>query len=327
MEYVEVTVTDRSVESAIATALEELGLESRDQANIEVLDEGVKGFLGIGGRDAVVKVSRKPKRRRRRRRGSGSGGDSGEQRASSKRSGDGRSRSDKGRADQRQGSQSGSPKKERTSMDRAAQAETDDNVEDQVQMVEEFLKGLIASLGLEGAVSARVDDGIIKAEITGDQTEVLVGHKGSMIRTVQELARTVLQRKSPRPRRVIVDIAGYGARRREALAIYAQRLAESVLAEGGEIMLEPMTSADRKVVHDTIADIENVRSYSEGEDPRRCVIIAVVEGYVVPAGAAADEAGSETQDDAFAEVDADDADDVDDANDMDDDEDVDDEEE
>lgn len=311
MEYVEVTVTDRSVESAIATALEELGLDSRDQANIEVLDEGVKGFLGIGGRDAVVKVSRKPKRRRRRRRGSGS--DRGEQKGSSKRSGDGRARSDKGRGDQRQGSQGGSPKKERTSMDRAAQAETDDNVEDQVQMVEEFLKGLIASLGLEGAVSTRVDDGIIKAEITGDQTEVLVGHKGSMIRTVQELARTVLQRKSPRPRRVIVDIAGYGARRREALAIYAQRLAESVLAEGGEIMLEPMTSADRKVVHDTIAGIENVRSYSEGEDPRRCVVIAVVEGYVVPTGADDDTTAvrAETSEDSSAESDEADVDDED----------------
>jgi spoIIIJ-associated protein len=136
---------------------------------------------------------------------------------------------------------------------------------------------------LEGEVTSRVEDGIIKAEIKGDQTEVLVGSKGSMIRSVQELARTVVQRKTPRPRRVIIDIAGYGARRREALAIYAQRLAETILNEGGEIMLEPMNSADRKVVHDTIAEITDVRSYSEGEEPRRCVVVAVVEGYQPPA--------------------------------------------
>ncbi len=162
------------------------------------------------------------------------------------------------------------------------ETESEEDVAEQAKMVEDFLKGLIAALGLEGEVTTRVEDGIIKADIKGDQTEVLVGPKGSLIRSVQELARTVVQRKTPRPRRVIIDIAGYGARRREALAIYAQRLAESVLGEGGEIMLEPMNSADRKVVHDTIADIDNVRSYSEGEEPRRCVVIATVDGYTPP---------------------------------------------
>ena len=71
-----------------------------------------------------------------------------------------------------------------------------------------------------------------------------------------------------------LDIAGYAERRREALRIYTTKLAERVTAEGGEVMLEPMNAADRKVVHDTVADIEGIRSFSEGEDPDHAVVIA-----------------------------------------------------
>jgi hypothetical protein len=72
-----------------------------------------------------------------------------------------------------------------------------------------------------------------------------------------------------------IDIAGYAERRRQALRIYASRLAEQVTEEGGEIMLEPMNASDRKVIHDAISEIAGVRSYSEGEPPDRYVVIAV----------------------------------------------------
>jgi spoIIIJ-associated protein len=83
-----------------------------------------------------------------------------------------------------------------------------------------------------------------------------------------------VQRKTQEGARIRLDIAGYGARRREALQIYARRLADKVLEEGGEIMLEPMNPADRKVVHDVITGIDGVRTYSEGEEPNRSVVVA-----------------------------------------------------
>ena len=86
--------------------------------------------------------------------------------------------------------------------------------------------------------------------------------------------RTVAQRKIREGTRLRLDVAGYAERRREALQIYARRLAEQVLEEGGEVMLEAMNPADRKVIHDAIADIDGVRSYSEGEEPHRSVVIA-----------------------------------------------------
>ena len=75
-----------------------------------------------------------------------------------------------------------------------------------------------------------------------------------------------------------IDIAGYGARRREALTIYTRKLGDRVLAEGGEIMLEPMNASDRKVVHDAATEIEGIRTHSEGDDPRRAVVISPAGG-------------------------------------------------
>jgi len=60
------------------------------------------------------------------------------------------------------------------------------------------------------------------------------------------------------------------------LTIYTGKLAEQVIANGGEMMLEPMNAADRKVVHDAAAAIDGVRTYSEGEEPRRAVVIASI---------------------------------------------------
>jgi len=147
-------------------------------------------------------------------------------------------------------------------------------VGDQAEIVRGFLVGLLEAFGLEGEVTIRIDGDIIYADVTGDQTEALVGAKGAILDAVLELCRTMVHRQSQAGARLRLDIAGYGERRREALRIYAGRLAAKVLEEGGEVMLEPMNAADRKVVHDVVAEIDGVRSYSEGEDPGRSVVIA-----------------------------------------------------
>jgi spoIIIJ-associated protein len=148
------------------------------------------------------------------------------------------------------------------------------DIEEQAQVAKEFAKGLLEAFGLEGEVETRIEDDILYIDINGEQTEALVGRKGAVVQAVHELTRTVIQRRTFGAPRMRLDIAGYAARRREALRIYAGRLAESVKEDGREAMLEPMNAADRKVVHDAIAEIDGVRSYSEGEDPNRSVIVA-----------------------------------------------------
>ena len=147
-------------------------------------------------------------------------------------------------------------------------------IEEQAKVAAGFLTGLLDAFGLEGEVTTRIDDGVLYLDVAGEQTEALVGAKGSVMYSVLELTRTVVQRKTYGAPRMRIDIAGYAERRREALKIYTGKLATQVVEEETEIMLEPMNAADRKVIHDAVADIEHVRSYSEGEDPRRAVVLA-----------------------------------------------------
>jgi spoIIIJ-associated protein len=148
------------------------------------------------------------------------------------------------------------------------------SIDEQVPVVDEFLTGLVGAFGLEGTVEVRSDDDVIVADIKGQQTEAMVGPRGSVIEAIHELTKTVLHRQTQSSARLRLDIAGYGDRRRQALAIYAGQLIEQVLGDGGEVMLEPMSAADRKVIHDAVGEREGVRSYSEGESPQRYVVIA-----------------------------------------------------
>jgi spoIIIJ-associated protein len=295
MEWVE--VRGRTVEEAVSLGLQELGLESAESAEIEVLQQPQRGFLGIGGQDALVRIKPRPKRRRRHRGSRSAGGGaaaaparrgaqaaegSGGERSRRRRPEAGGRRADaKGGRSGREGTnerrpRAGAPREERVSAggEEGAGEQPVVAVEEQAEIVRGFLVGLLDAFGLEGEVSTRVDGDIVYADVSGEQTEALIGAKGAILDAVLELCRTMVHRRSQAGARLRLDVAGYGERRREALRIYAARLAARVLEEGGEVMLEPMNAADRKVVHDAVAEIAGVRSYSEGEDPGRSVVIA-----------------------------------------------------
>ena len=222
------------------------------------------------------------------------GGRSGGQASGGGRDSRGGGRSQSGRGGRNQG---GRQENNRNAGNRdSGRSEEPVNVAEQAEVAQDFLVGLLASFGLEGKVETRTEEDIIYATVTGEQTEALVGQKGSIMEAINELLRTIIQRKTHRRARLRLDIGGYNERRREALKIYTQRLAEQVIAEGGELMLEPMNPAERKVVHDAVAEIDGVRSFSEGEEPRRSVVIAA-EGPA-KADSGSEEPSSEASSDA-----------------------------
>ncbi len=290
MEWVE--VTGGSVDIAVKAALEELGIDSVEDAQVEVLQQATGGFLGVGSKPAIVKVVKSP-RKRGRRRGRRGGANSGSTQQQAKKS-QGSQRNQKSQGT-RQGQKSKRAKtasnqaKDRpakqdgegrmdTSQDDKRERPEQAPIEEQAEVATAFLDGLLDAFGLEGKVEFRIEDEVLYLDVVGEQTEALVGQKGAAMYSVLELTRTTVQRKTFGAPRMRIDIAGYGARRREALTIYTKKLAEQVIAEGGEIMLEPMNAADRKVVHDAATDIEGVRTHSEGDDPRRAVVISPVGG-------------------------------------------------
>ena len=170
---------------------------------------------------------------------------------------------------------SAAPKKENQAV------ETEISREDQERIAQEFLEGVLGAFEMTGDVAVvdePADDGAIELTVTGQELGLLVGQKGMTLNSLQELTRTVVQRKADGAKtdRLRVDVAGYRARRTVALQEFATKIANDVIESGGEKLLEPMGPADRKVVHDTINDIDGVETGSEGEEPRRRVVIRPV---------------------------------------------------
>jgi spoIIIJ-associated protein len=166
-----------------------------------------------------------------------------------------------------------------TGSDRGEEGATmpDLTIDEQASVVSEFLLGLADRFGATGSTTEieRVDDETVEISLHGEELGLLIGPKGQTLYLVQELARTSVQRRGGgvHEGRVRIDIAGYRKKRNEALSRFTEQVAADVLASGSAKALEPMNAADRKVVHDTANGIDGVETTSEGEEPRRRVVI------------------------------------------------------
>ncbi len=148
----------------------------------------------------------------------------------------------------------------------------DQVLEDALEDALDFVEGLLDAMDLDGEVAAEVKDGAISVVITGESSGILIGRHGRTLEAIQDLLRTAVQRQAQTRIRISLDVEGYRDRRREAVAQQAREMAERAVAEG-EVELPEMSAFERKVVHDVVSTIEGVTSFSEGEEPRRRVII------------------------------------------------------
>jgi len=295
MEWVEVTA--RTVDEAKNLALDQLGVDT-DDAEFEILEEPRPGLFGRTRGQARVRARIRPTRPRAK-----------VERRDRRRPG-GKKRSDRPASDtadtaesaptrettevvaetpdagaepatkrpQRRRTTPNSPKP--TPQGDPAMTETapdaDVDLETHTAIVSEFLSGLVEAFGLEGTIEVEsVEEDTNEIRVQGSDLGLLVGPKGNTLAAVQELSRTVVHRRVPghAAGRIRLDVGGYRQRRREALERFTQSIAEEVLASGVQKALEPMSPADRKVVHDTVNEIDGVSTISEGEDSRRRVVI------------------------------------------------------
>jgi spoIIIJ-associated protein len=148
-------------------------------------------------------------------------------------------------------------------------------LDEQGRIAQEFLTELVGEFGLQAAVrTVRPDDDTVDIQLEGSDFGLLIGPKGSTLLALQDLTRTVVHHQTGAGNgRIHVDVGGYRQRRTEALVRFAQQVAGNVQQSGTRSVLEPMTAADRKVVHDAITNIDGVSTISEGEEPRRRVVI------------------------------------------------------
>lgn len=138
-----------------------------------------------------------------------------------------------------------------------------------------FMTELVSAFGLSGTAELLEDGDDLEVRVHGQELGLLVGPRGTTLQAVQDLARVAAQRRlGDHDTRLRVDVGGYRERRRVALGAFANQMADEVKSSGVARVLEPMSSADRKIIHDTLSGAVGIATRSEGDDPYRRVIIA-----------------------------------------------------
>jgi len=138
----------------------------------------------------------------------------------------------------------------------------------------DYLERLLDLLDFDGDIDLDVEAGRAVVSIDGgDDLEKLVGQRGNVLEALQELTRLAVQQETGVRSRLMLDIAGWRAARRQELADLGTVTAQQVLSGGEKVRLQPMTPFERKIVHDAVAAVDGVYSESEGEEPRRCVVV------------------------------------------------------
>lgn len=157
-------------------------------------------------------------------------------------------------------------------------ATIDDKVADSEQLAGHallHLQALLNSAGLEAeaAVESREGDTVTLA-VTGPDASLLVGAHGQVLDALQHLLTLMTNKGRERRLRLTVDADGYRARRAQTLARFAQDLAAEVAKSGEEAVTDPMNAMERRLIHTALADHPDVQTYSEGEEPRRYVVVS-----------------------------------------------------
>ena len=232
MKYVEKIA--KTVDDAVTEALLDL-MVTRDDVEIEIIEKGSKGFLGIGAKDAHVKVILKDK-------------DSNE---------------------------------EKLLFEEDVIENTDISItskenpieKDPVEVGMTFLKDVLVNMEIDATIEATITKERINMVISGEKMGLLIGKRGETLDALQYLVNLVVNKSTEKYTRVILDTENYRQRREETLKKLAFRLAKKASQTSKKIVLEPMNPYDRRIIHSALQNSKSVKTYSEGKEPYRRIVI------------------------------------------------------
>lgn len=148
-------------------------------------------------------------------------------------------------------------------------------IPDPVEEALDFLREVLDAIGIDGTLNVEDGGQEILIRISGSRDMgLIIGRRGQALDALQFLTNLAANRKTASPKRIVLDAAQFRERRREALVRLSERMAERVWKTRKEIVLEPMSPADRKIVHTHLQHHPAVRTYSTGEEPNRRVVIS-----------------------------------------------------
>jgi len=255
----EIESSGNNVDDAIATGLERLGVE-RDVVDIEVLDEGSRGLLGIGSRPARVRLVVQPE--------------------------------PMPLAEPEQApEQVPVPQMHQLVEDIAVEPSAPSlAIEDELRSVAPVARQTLVELLEKMGIDADVEDYIKRPEdeedyyklvlnIKGQDLGVLIGRRGETLDSMQYITRLIVGREVERRINLVVDVEGYRVRRERSLRQLAERMAERVVTTGRRQVLEPMPAAERRIIHVALRDRADVVTESIGQDENRKVTISLRESH------------------------------------------------
>jgi len=146
--------------------------------------------------------------------------------------------------------------------------------EQPAERVRAVLERILEELGLEASVAVEEGDEEIHADVEGEDVGLLIGRHGQTIDAIQLLCYQAAFRGRQDRKRVTVDAAGYRRRQGESLRRRADMAAEDAVRHGDPVEMDPMTSNERRVVHEHLRERPGIETYSEGDEPNRYVVIA-----------------------------------------------------
>ncbi len=244
-----------SIEEAVAKGLNQLGLKE-DDVDVEILDSGNRGFLGLGTRQARIRLSLK-----------GSGNPAAIQaQAVSVPQGEPAAEVVKEAAEERQTKAAVQPG-----------TEEDERV---LKIAEQVTSELLAKMSVRARVKTEIippvddnDQALVMVEIQGDDLSILIGRRSETLNALQYITSLIVAKEVGQWVPLMIDVQGYRARRERQLRVLARRSAEQVVQSGKKMSLEPMPANERRIIHLELRDHPQVTTESVGEEPNRKVTI------------------------------------------------------
>ncbi|MBB4826943.1 spoIIIJ-associated protein [Sporosarcina luteola] len=251
-----------SVELAIEAALRELGV-TRDQVEIEVIDPGKKGFLGIGARDAEVIVTVKVEEVTE-------------------------PVTEPAIADPMTMQEETEPASDAEQMEEpvestsfktevpAEDTELAKKLSDQkaIEETKQYLLAIAKDMGIHDLNIQHENDGkYISFHLESTKAAFLIGKRGQTLNSLQQLCQLVVNKYAEQFKVIRLDVGDYRERREQSLEQLAERMADQAIRTGRKVQLEPMPSYERKVIHNALSNRLDIETYSEGTDPNRYLVI------------------------------------------------------
>lgn len=225
----------KTIEDAIIKAETELGM-SRDAFTVDVINEDSKGFLGIGAKDAVIEVI----------------------------------------YEDVNSCNCSCEDHEHGEENHEIHDDGNGNDAEHIIILKNFLDEFFRLFEVKASYKIDESDDIIKVLIDGessDDTSKLIGKKGAVLDSLNTIAQIQLNKSLAEFKRLYIDVGDYRKKRQEKVRELAIQGCERARKYGTKVSLEYMTSYDRRIVHETLAGIEGVKTFSEGNEPHRRVCI------------------------------------------------------